>query len=672
MQFSKFRSILLFASLAGASIFVAPPAPSQIAVAQNTSHKPFLHALFSENAVLQRDRPVPVWGWTTPGKKVAVELDDKTFAATADATGRWMTRIGPYPAGGPHTLKVTGTATTESVTRRNILFGDVWLCAGQSNMGYGLKRNEAATQEIANANYPQIRLFTVPRRIAEVPQTDLRGGWLECTPQNIVAGAPDGFSAVAYFFGRKLHQELKVPIGLIKSAWGGTIAEAWMSDSALGTIPDFKTPVEVARNTRAHPEVPIDQKVDAWLKIVDKAYDPQWTKPDGDGATWKEAELPNYWEQLGNPELNGFDGIGLFRREVTVPQAWVGHDLTVTLGAIDDRDTTYWNGSIIGSTKGARIRRSYKIPGALVKAGRGVIGVRIMDTGGKGGLSGPANVMQLTLDANDKIPLAGKWKYRVSVPASQFASMPAAEDTTKPNRVSVLYNGMIAPLEPLALKGAIWYQGESNAKRPEQYSRLLPVLIGDWRQHFGSVFPFHLVQLAGYGPPVEKPGDNNWSLLRAAQQHTADTVPQTGIAIITDNVDEKGMHPTDKRNVGLRLALDALALDYGKKIEYSGPVLQSALPKGAQIVLTFTHADGGLSLKGDADHVFAIAGADKVWAWAKPRIEGTQVTLSAPNVTNPVYVRYAWASNPRGTLYNGASLPAPPFQTTPQISNAPK
>ncbi len=413
----------------------------------------------------------------------------------------------------------------------------------------------------------------------------------------------------------------------------------------------------------------MEARVDAWIKANDAGYAANWTGPAGNDAQWGTVAVPSYWDSSTATDLKNFDGIVQFRREVMVPDAWSGHDLTLTLGAIDDNDVSYWNGVQVGATNGANTQRSYVIPAAQVKAGRNILAVRVTDTGGPGGIYSPAKALHLTLDANNSLPLDGPWKYRISVPISKMASMPVAEDPNNPNRVDVLYNGMIAPLEPYALKGAIWYQGESNAPRPEQYGRILPVLINDWRKQFDSPLPFHIVQLAGFMAPDEQPhdeqGPNDWPLLRAAQQHTVDTVDGTTLAVTTDIGDGGDIHPRNKQDVGLRLALGALAQDYGKKIEYTGPVLRSAVPSNSQIALTFTHADGGLTLKGDANRVFAVAGADRVWSWATPQIEGTKVTLSSPAVPKPLYVRYAWSNLPRATLYNGANLPAPPFQTVP-------
>ena len=619
--------------------------------------KPFLHALFSDDAVLQRDRVIPVWGWTTPGQTVTVKLDDQTILARADATGRWTARIGPYPAGGPHTLSVNGAA---NVTRRNILFGDVWLCSGQSNMEFGVGNLAGAEAEIAAANYPDIRLFTVPKLTATAPVNNVDSRWLECNSTNIRQGAWNGFSAVAYYFGRKLNRELKIPIGLIHSSWGGTRAESWVSESSLGTLPDFRAAIASAKINNAPSSLPLETRINNWLTNFDPTIPTDWASAAA--VSWPTQNLPGNWENSGVLALSSFDGVMLYRREIEVPAEWAGQDLTLSLGTVDDNDVTYWNGAVIGASQGWQTKRSYTIPGAQVKAGRNIIAVRVLDTGGGGGFGGAAGEMKLARAGADPIPLEGAWKYHIGAPLDKMASMPREVNPDDPNQVDVLYNGMIAPLEPFALKGAIWYQGESNEGNPEQYGRLLPALIGDWRQKFGEPLPFYIVQLAGFRAPDDAPSNDSWPRLRAAQMKTALTVPNAGITITTDIGDEKDIHPKDKADVGLRLALVALAKTYGQKVEFSGPTVQSVTPQGESLAVNFAHAEGGLSLKGDRARVFAVAGADRNWFWATPRIEGNRVILTSPVVPKPIYVRYAWSNLPRATLYNGAGLPAPPFE----------
>jgi sialate O-acetylesterase len=659
----KSKIFLLAAGVALATPLLtsAPAARAQSSQDAAQSQKaPLLHALFSDNAVLQRDRAIPIWGWAAPGQSVAVTLAGKSATAHADASGRWMARLGPFAAGGPHTLSVSAAGQTE--TRSNILFGDVWLCSGQSNMEMGIANVNNAQAEIDAANFPGIRLFTVPKGVSATPQRTVNSKWLECTPQNITQGVWGGFSAVAYFFGRKLNQELKVPIGLIHSSWGGTVAEAWVSESALGTMPDFRTQIAAVKEAGANTGVPYQQRMDAWIAANDSGAQANWATPSADDKSWISLNVPGNWENSGQAALRNFDGIAWYRREVNVPAEWAGQDLTIHLGAIDDADTSYWNGAPIGSTTGWATPRVYKIPGAQVLAGRNVIAVRVVDNDGLGGIAGSPQDLRLERDGAAPISLAGPWKFHESIPASKLSSAPLQLSEANPNVSTVLYNAMIAPLEPYGIKGAIWYQGESNSSRPEQYARLLPVLINDWRRRFDSPLPFHIVQLAGFMAPDETPRTDDWPLLRAAQARVAQTVPRTGLAITTDIGDEKDIHPKDKQDVGLRLALSALALDYGKAVEYLGPTPRTVKPRGAQLVVDFSHAAGGLTLKGEPGRVFAIAGADRNWFWATPAVQGTSVVLSSPMVPAPVSVRFGWSNLPRAALYNGANLPAAPFQ----------
>ena len=622
---------------------------------------PLLHALFTDNAVLQRDREVPVWGWATPGQNVTVKLDNQTRTARAAADGRWMARIGPFGAGGPHTL--TASRDGETVTRNNVMFGDVWLCSGQSNMEMGVANVNNAQQEIANANYPNIRLFTVPKGVSATPQTQVNSQWLICTPENIQKGAWGGFSAAAYFFGRKLNQELKIPIGLIHSSWGGTIGEAWVSESSVGTLPDFRSDIARVALAAKNNGVPYETQMNDWLSRAGGGLEGNWNALATDDAQWQNINVPGNWENAGVSAWKDFDGIALYRRSVEIPNDWAGKDLTLHLGAIDDADTTYWNGAAIGNNSGWDKQRTYTIPGAQVKAGRNLLAVRVLDNSGNGGMTGPAEQLNLQLDDANKLPLAGQWKFDAAVPLAKMSAAPLQLNDNTPNIPTVLYNAMIAPLVPYGVKGALWYQGESNAGRAEQYGRLLPVLIRDWREKFASPLPFHIVQLAGFMAPDQTPQNDDWPRLRAAQMQTALIVPRTGIAITTDIGDEKDIHPKDKQDVGLRLALSALAQDYGMKIESSGPIPNSIAPKGERLVLSFTHADGGLTLKGDADRVFAVAGADRNWFWAVPQIDGKQVVLTSPMVPKPMYVRFGWSNLPRASLYNSAGLPAAPFET---------
>ncbi|MHC4248916.1 MAG: sialate O-acetylesterase, partial [Planctomycetota bacterium] len=450
--------------------------------------RPFLHPLFSEHAVLQRGIECPVWGWTTPGAKVTVSIAGKRAEATASAEGEWMAFIGPLKAGGPHTLTIRGP---ESVSVGNVMVGDVWVCSGQSNMEWGMWGTNNSKEEIAAANFPDVRLFQVPKKIAHEPQRTCEASWRVCAPESVA-----GFSAVGFFFGRHLNRELDIPIGLIQSAWGGTVAEAWTSAEALvRDMPDFREAVEgfqksvedLKRNT-----YDFDAKMKEWWARNDRGSKAgaEWSAAGLDDSSWKRMGLPKVWEQAG---LANFDGIVWFRKSFDLPADWAGKDLKLGLGPIDDADVTWFNGTRVGGVHNWQTPRVYNVPGRLVKAGRNVVAVRVLDTGGGGGIYGQPGQMKVEHAGARAVPLAGEWRYRAAGSLGELSPIPKRMGQN-PNVTTVLYNGMIAPLLPFAIKGAIWYQGESNAGRPYQYRRLLPTMIRDWRGRFGSgEFPFFIV-----------------------------------------------------------------------------------------------------------------------------------------------------------------------------------
>jgi sialate O-acetylesterase len=626
---------------------------------------PFLHPLFTDNAVLQRDAECPVWGWTTPGAKVTVSMAGRHAVATACATGEWMAMLGPLGAGGPHTLSVRGR---KSVTVRNVMIGDVWVCSGQSNMQWPLRASNNAAEEIAAANFPNIRLFSVPRRIAHEPRKTCEASWQVCSPESV-----GGFTAVGYFFGRHLNRELGVPIGLIHTSWGGTIAEAWTSAEALKTMPDFKQPVEkflesVAKVTNNSYDYDAEMKK-WWAKndLGSKAG-AEWFRAGFDDSSWKKMRLPTGWEKT---ELGAFDGIVWFRKSFDLPADWAGKDLKLGLGPIDDADVTWFNGTQVGSMTRWNQPRNYTVPGKLVKAGRNVVTVRCLDTGGGGGIFGKPEQMKLEREGAATISLAGDWRYKAAGSLAKLSPTPR-RPRRSPNTTTVLYNGMIAPLLPMAIKGAIWYQGESNASRPYQYRRLLPTMIHDWRNAFScGYFGFYIVQLANFKARTTEPVQSGWAELREAQFITSETMANVGQAVIIDIGAARNIHPKNKQDVGKRLALSALGITYGKNITYSGPIYSKMSREGAHVRLWFAQAGRGLVAKGGELKGFAIAGADKRFFHALAVIDGRTVVVSAPEVTAPVAVRYGWANNPVCKLYNEEGLPATPFRTDIEDKFAP-
>jgi sialate O-acetylesterase len=625
-------------------------------------------ALIGDNMVLQRDRKIRIWGWADPNERVTVAIGKDQTSAVTDSSGRWQALVGPLKTGDPLELKITGNNT---LTFKNILVGEVWVCSGQSNMEWPLINTKNGAQDVAQANFPEIRLFTVQKATASAPLDDVKGQWAAATPEN--AGQ---FSAVAYYFGRELYQKLKIPVGLIHTSWGGTPAEAWTDHATLASSPEFK-PILDRYQTRLK-DLPqqreeYERRLAEWTKT--NLYLDQGNNGEALGYAdlstsvqdWKPMTLPQFFETAGLK----MDGAIWFRKEVQVPEGWAGHDLQLNLAAIDDFDTTYFNGKRIGGVGSETpnsyiVQRQYKVPAGLVKPGRNVIAVRVFDSAGEGGF-GPGP-MTLTMANAAPVQLAGEWQYKIELQLApkdpDWGARPEAPGPTNQNSPSVLYNAMLAPLTPYAIRGAIWYQGESNAGRAYQYRTLFPAMIRNWRSAWGEGdFPFYFVQLANFQQVKPDPGDSDWAELREAQTLTLKE-PATGMAVIIDIGEANDIHPRNKLDVGHRLALWALANTYKQSVEFSGPVFSSYKVEGDKVRVKFSHTAGQLkTADGGAPKGFAIAGEDHKFVWAESRIDGDSVLLWSKDVTKPVAVRYAWADNPVTNLYNKEGLPAVPFRT---------
>lgn len=628
-------------------------------------------SVIGDNMVLQQGHKVRLWGTAEPGERVTVTFNASAARAVADARGRWQVFVGPLKAGGPFELSVAGRNT---LTFRNVLVGEVWVCSGQSNMEWPLVNAQDGEREVAQADYPEIHLFTVSKKTSATPLEDVEGRWVVTRPETAAQ-----FSAVGYFFGRELYRRLKVPIGLIHTSWGGTPAEAWTSRAALAAEPALK---------------PILDRFDAELKDLPRlqseyerarvewgrqyvTQDPGnkgeamgYADPAREFADWKKMRVPQAWESAGLD----VDGSVWFRREVNVPAAWAGHDLTLSLGAIDDFDTTYFDGVRVGSTgeetpNSWTVPRRYRVPGSLVRAGRNVIAVRVFDRVGNGGFVGGEMWLAPAGDAKgEPVPLDGDWYYKeeLTVPSRQidYSRQPQAPGPANQNNPTVLYNAMLAPLLPYTIRGAIWYQGEANAGRAYQYRTLFPAMIRDWRAAWGNGdFPFYFVQLANWKARPKDSIDSEWAELREAQTMTLKAAPNTGMAVTIDIGNPDNIHPRDKLDVGLRLARWALAETYHQKVEPSGPLYDSDKVEGDKIRVRFRHAGGLKTRDGAVPAGFFVAGDDRKFVPAEARIEGNAVVVWSKDVPRPAAVRYAWADNPSGNLYNAEGLPASPFRT---------
>lgn len=635
-----------------------------------------LPRLLSDGMVLQQRAPVRIWGVAEEGERVNVSFRGQRVQTVA-TSGRWAVVLRPLDPGGPFTLTVSGTNTIEL---RDVLVGDVWVCSGQSNMEFHLADAFDARKDVDAPSDPLLRMVSVTHQVADVPQADVEGGkW-----QSSSAATRGDFSAVGYYFGRALREARRVPIGLILTSWGGTPAEAWTS---RGALQEWGMPVCSFKSTAVDPKAKADyqNRLAAWRAagapqgnfddpgVADSAR--AWARPQTDARDWRWMSLPQKWESAGpNMEI---DGAVWFRNEVDVPVVWAGVDLDLSLGAIDDFDTTYFNGVKVGATgietpKFWQAPRRYIVPGALVKPGRAVIAVRVWDNGGEGGLTGPGDKMWLarhpelsTEVASDRfrsISLSGEWRFRIE------NARPArpVEPGSDPNAPAVLYNGMIAPLVPYTIKGVIWYQGESNADRATEYRSLLSTMIGNWREDWGiGPFPFLVVQLAPYMTRNPEPEESGWAALREAQWHVSKLVPNVGLAVITDVGEEDDIHPNKKQPVGERLALAARKLAYGENVAGSGPTLRTVKLGHGQVIVSFDNIGKGLEVRGDKLIGFAIAGTDKKFIFADATIAGNTVVVASTRVPEPAYVRFGWASFPVVNLFNKDGLPAVPFRTDP-------
>ena len=614
-------------------------------------------SVFGTDMVLQRREPVTVWGTADRNEKVQLTFNDQTLRTKADRNGHWSLTLEPMEAGGPYTMTIQGKDNI--VQFENILIGEVWLCSGQSNMEWtpaqGLNNLQ---QEIAAADYPQIRCLTVEKNISADPQQRFAGKWEICTPATM-----PHFSAVGYFFARTLWQTMKIPIGLVHASWGGTDIETWTSAESYEALKDkvAARPYNpaVKQVLREMANVTGARRQEAYLADFnqDPALAAQWFDTPDNLAQWQTMSVPQEW--ITTP-LGMSDGHVWFRYELDLPDDAADQAATLALGMIDDNDITWVNGVEVGRTNGHTYLRNYKLPAGVLKKGRNTITVRITDLGGGGGFWSSPEDMFLKI-GEKSYSLAGTWRYKGSVINTDYGIV--ARD---PNvYYATLYNAMINPLVGFRIKGVIWYQGENNAWNARSYRTLFPNLIRNWREKWGYEFPFYWVQLANYMAEDAQPAESQWAELREAQTMTLD-LPHTGQAVIIDIGDPNDIHPRNKQDVGLRLALLALHNDYGyTETICSAPLFTSARFIDGRAEISFDVPASELVVKDKYGYIrgFAVAGEDRVFHWAKAWIEHGKILVRSEAVAHPVAVRYAWANNPQSNLFSAQSLPVRPFRT---------
>lgn len=616
-----------------------------------------LPKILNDNMVLQRNKSITLWGWSSPKEKLTVEFNKQRKSIAADATGSWRVALAPEAAGGPYQLSFKGKNT---ITLNNILVGEVWVCSGQSNMEWRVANTQHAEQEIKDANYPQIRQFVVEKSVSAKPEVDVKGGdWKICSPETA-----ENFTAVGYFFARELYNKLKVPIGLINTTWSGTHSETWTSKEAFEQSAEFKEMIAgmpildlVLLAKKKNDE--LMAKLNGMNIILPASGIEKWKDLSFDDARWNTMALPDLWE---HQNLEDIDGIIWFRKSVTLSAGDAGKEATLELCMIDDSDETFVNGTKVGATKNKyNEQRLYKIPAGILKEGKNTIAVRVEDTGGGGGIYGEVKNLKLTIAGNAAIALEGNWLFNIE-------SLTAGASAIGPNTYpTLLFNAMLNPLTNFSIEGVIWYQGESNSGRAYQYRTAFPLMITDWRKHFNQGdFPFYFVQLASFNADHgNSEHGSTWAELREAQTMTL-SLPNTGMAVTTDIGEANDIHPRNKQDVGKRLAAIALNKVYGSDIVYGGPLYKAMKVEGNKIRVSFTQIGSGLMTKDKYGYVkgFEIAGADKKFYYAQARIEGNEIVVFVDAVAAPVAVRFAWADNPEdANLFNKEGFPACPFRT---------
>lgn len=623
--------------------------------------KVVLSKIFADNMVLQRNTPIPIWGWANANEKIAISFNKQIKITKADKNGKWMVKLDNETAGGPFILTIKASNT---ITIKNILVGEVWICSGQSNMEYILKYTSNAKKEIASAINPFIRHIKIARTISSLPKDDIPDGkWNVC--DSTTAG---DFTAAGYYFAKTIFEKLKIPVGIISSNWGGTNIETWISRDAFENSDDpsdSKQAKQFKEMIVGMPKVSLDSitklKVRSFSKRIEDLQGSKLNNPNPDSfketayddSKWPELNQPQVWEQQS---LGEFDGVVWLRKSIVLSADDSNKPALLELSAVDDQDITYVNGVKVGSTDSWNSERKYTIPSGLLKEGTNIIAVRVTDNGGGGGIYGKADDLKLTLGTTI-IPLSGKWKFQVE----------SIKRSTNENSLpSLCYNAMINPLIPFAFQGVLWYQGESNASRAYQYRTAFPLLINDWRLKWNKPnFSFYYVQLATYKTSGNSNEGCDWAELQEAQTLTL-KVPNTGMVVTTDIGSPSDIHPGNKLDVGKRLAALALNNTYNIPMVCSGPMYKSMTINDNQIIISFDNIGTGLSTPDKYGYIkgFEIAGKDQKFHYAKAFIKDNNIILSSEEVANPIAVHFSWIGDAsESNLFNKEGFPAVPFRT---------
>lgn len=612
-------------------------------------------SIFSDNMVLQQNVKIPVWGLAKVNEKITVKFHNQTKKTIANKEGKWSVYLDNESAGGPFVLSIKGKIKIEI---KNVLIGEVWLCSGQSNMEWTVGQSNNAKEEIANANFPTIRHIKIPKEINSIPNSDFKkADWQICSPETVA-----DFTGIGYFYAKQLNQKLNIPIGIINASWGGTNIETWISREGFESSPEFKEMITQM------PKVNLNSLLDLKMAVAQNRIEtlqktkfttekvPFYKGLNFDDNSWLTLQQPQAWEEQS---LENFDGVVWLRKHFNLTEN--NKSITLEIPAIDDNDETFVNGIKVGETEGWDIKRTYQIPSEILKVGDNVIAIRVTDNGGGGGIYGNNEELKLVSEKT-QIPLSGTWKFQVET---------IKNGVNENEFPSLCYNAMISPIIPFAFKGVLWYQGESNAPRAYQYNKAFPLLIEDWRSKFKSDFPFYFVQLASF---VTKGNSNegcSWAELREAQTNTLQ-LKNTGMAVTTDLVtNPKDIHPTNKQDVGKRLASIALENAYDnsnsiKLVTSSGPTFKSFENKAGKTIITFENSGSGLFSPDKYGYIkgFEVAGENHVFYFAKAEIINNKVVLTCDKAPNPIAIRFGWVGDASEcNLYNNEGFPAIPFRT---------
>ena len=641
---------LTFPSSADAATATVPVA------APSSSPAPLLNEMFQDHAVLQRDRPIVIWGDARPGERITLEFHGSTAQAHADAAGHWRTHLPAQPAGGPYSLTVRARSGASHVLM-DVLVGDVYLCSGQSNMEFPVANTLDAAREIADSANASIRLLTVPRTTSPTPSAHFQ------TPVTWAAAGPEtvrDFSAACFYFARELQKTVTVPLGLIHSSWGGARIEPWMSQSALRSLGGYDQRLDLLRAYALDTAVGDQRMGELWERWwTTNATDKSTPWNEGADSNWRDMPLPmRDWKTWGVTELAKHDGMVWFSRAVTLTAAQAASGASLSIGAIDEVDETWVNGHPIGNTFGYGTERTYRVPPGVLRAGENSIVINVTSLWDAGGMYGPPELLTLQFADADPVSLAGHWRYRF-VPESM--GVPPRAPWESVSGLTSIYNAMIAPLGSYGLRGVLWYQGESNAGEAIHYQSLLTALMADWRRQFESDLPFLIVQLPQFGLPSSMPTASAWADLREAQRRTVAADSHAALAVTLDVGDAHALHPPDKQAVGSRLARAARHSIYGEALSPSGPVPREAVRRGAQVIVDF---DAGPLLTYSAARPigFELCAADQASCrFVDAAVEATHVRLDAadPSATR---VRFCWGDAPVCNLYDDTGLPAGPFE----------